>query len=195
MFNKGVISSIVLGIICLSGIMIYADSVDVPVDVQSNMLLRTLGYDRAILKKDGDEVRIGILYNENNTESMKAFEIAGDWLYEQKSAGRKIGNKNLKFTGMSYYNEAGLKSMIENLDVSVLYVTPGNEENLIAISNVANSKEILTFGGRRDYVAHGLAIGVEMEAGKPRVIINLANAKTQGADFKAEFLKVAKVVN
>ena len=193
--HKRIVWSIITIIICLSGMFIYASIAEAPIEIQSKMLLKTLGYDRTVLNKDGDVVRIGVLYNENNPESLKAFEVAGDYLYEQKKAGTKIGKKRLKSTGLSYLSEAALTSMVSNLNISVLYVTPGNEANLSAIANVAKAKNILTFGGCGDYVSHGLAIGVEMNAGKPQVIVNLTNAKAQGADFKAEFLKLAKVVN
>lgn len=194
MFRNRIIWGVIAVIFCMTGMFMYASMADVPMDTQTDMLLKALGYDRATLSKDGDIVRIGIVYNENNAESASAFEKAGDCLFDQISAGRRVGNKKLTFSGLGFTGEDNLKSMATSLGVSVLYVTPGNETNLASISNVAKSESILTFGSKGEYVSHGLATGVEMDAGKARMVINLANAKAQGANFKAEFLKIARLV-
>lgn len=194
MLRNRIVWGAIAVVFCITGMFIHAAKVDVPMEKQTDLLLKALGYDRAILGRDGDVVRIGIVYNESSPESMSAFEQAGDCLFDEISAGRTVGNKKLTFSGLGYTSESNLQSMASNLGVAVFYVTPGNEGNLSPIVNVAKSESILTFGSRGEYVDHGLATGVELEEGKPRMVINLTNAKAQGANFKAEFLKIARLV-
>jgi hypothetical protein len=40
----------------------------------------------------------------------------------------------------------------------------------------------------------GLAVGVRLQRDRPKIMINLQCARTQGADFTAELLKLAEVM-
>jgi hypothetical protein len=39
-----------------------------------------------------------------------------------------------------------------------------------------------------------LALGFAARSGKPRILVNLKQARLQGVDFRADFLRMAEVV-
>jgi len=45
-----------------------------------------------------------------------------------------------------------------------------------------------------DGVAAGVLLGFELDSGKPRMWLNLQQARRQGADLRAEVIKLMKVV-
>ena len=59
---------------------------------------------------------------------------------------------------------------------------------------IATEKSLLTFASDINYISKGLAVTVEEFEGKPKIVIDLKNAKDQGADFKAALLKIARVI-
>ena len=171
-----------------------AQSNTVPEAQQADLLLKVMNYDRAMSKRSEDVIRIGIIYNEANTESMSTWEKVGDSLFDLIAAGKKVGNKKITFSGLQYTTESGLEQMASSLGVAVFYVMPGNTQNLQAISNVAKRIGVLTYSGVKEYIANGVASGVEMVEGKAKIVIHLPKAKEQGASFRAELLKLARVI-
>lgn len=185
---------VLLAIILLSVLFAFADNGEVPVGKQTELLLKMLNYNGAIKKIDGSSLRIGIVYTESNAKSMTDYEQIGNSLFDLISAGKQVQSKKITFSGIGFTNAANLKTQANNLNVAVLYVTPGNDANLSAISEVASSSGILTFSGVRSYLTQGIASGVEMVGGAPKIVINLPSAKAQGAQFSAQLLQIANVL-
>jgi len=74
---------------------------------------------------------------------------------------------------------------------SVVYVMPG----ATSPKQQSASKGVLTISGVSSYVEDGkVAIGLGVEAGKPKIIINMAQLKAEGQELSADLLKIAKVI-
>ena len=62
------------------------------------------------------------------------------------------------------------------------------------ITGVSRAKKVITLTSVPDYVESGLAVGIGVKGGKPRIIINLPAAKAEGANFSSQLLRLAKVI-
>jgi hypothetical protein len=62
------------------------------------------------------------------------------------------------------------------------------------LAAATRKSKVTTFTGTGEYVSLGIAVGVRLEGDRPRLLINVQQAKLEGADFSAELLKLAKVV-
>jgi hypothetical protein len=74
---------------------------------------------------------------------------------------------------------------------SVVYVMPGTPSPKAQTS----SKGVLSISGVTSFVEEGkVAIGLGVEGGKPKIIINMAQLKAEGQELSADLLKIAKVI-
>jgi hypothetical protein len=177
-----------------SCIFLYAQASSIPGAKLADILFKVMSYDRTVLGREDAQLRVGIVYTESSASSMSGFEQIMDSLFELVKAGRTVGGKKVTCSGISYTSESALADMVRMLKVTVLFVTPGNDGNLSAIDRVAKSSGVLTFSGVTEYISKGVAAGVEMVDGNPKVVVDMASAKAQGANFKAELLTVARVI-
>jgi hypothetical protein len=180
--------------ILMSCLFLFASDNVVSPEKQTDILLKVLGYDRSLLNRGGKSLRIGVIYTDLNPESVGAWQKINTSLDHITSGGCTVGGKKLSYSGILYTSEEDLKRFASMVRVAVFFVTPGNESNLASITRVAQSEGILTFSGVIHYMVRGIATGVELIDGNPKIVIHLSSAKAQGADFKADLLKIAKVI-
>jgi len=76
----------------------------------------------------------------------------------------------------------------------VVYLTPLRSFDVRSISQTGRDLGILTLTGVPEYVELGIAIGLDRERGRPRILVNLEAAIAGGADLSSELLKLARMV-
>ena len=76
----------------------------------------------------------------------------------------------------------------------VLYITPMRAVDLGSITKQTRAAARVTLTGVPEYVDAGIAVGVDLQGERPRILINLAAARAEGADFDSRLLKLAKIV-
>jgi hypothetical protein len=53
--------------------------------------------------------------------------------------------------------------------------------------------DVLTMGAVADYVPAGIVFGVDLISGKPKLLVNLTQARRQHVDFGAQLLRLARI--
>ena len=66
--------------------------------------------------------------------------------------------------------------------------------DLAAITDWARKSRIVTLTGIPAFVDRGVSVGIDLQGGKPRILINLQAARAEGADFDSGLLKLARIV-
>lgn len=167
-----------------------AQDMDVPVDLQMSVFLKVISFDRQLHVRAPTEVVIGIAFQGGN----RASSIARDEARRSIAAARD---------GVD-----GLPIRVESIDLDVerlgealrrralthLYVTPLRAADIGAIAAATRAARVTTLTGVPRYVARGLAIGVELRAERPRILVNLEASRLEGAELAAELLKLATIV-
>jgi hypothetical protein len=74
------------------------------------------------------------------------------------------------------------------------YVTPLRAVDVKLIAAVARSAHVTTMTGVTHYVTRGLAIGVALRGGRPRILVNLEASRLEGADLSSELLNLVEIV-
>lgn len=66
-----------------------------------------------------------------------------------------------------------------------------------AVSGTAwtQSNKALSITGDPNLVTSGVTLGIAMEAGKPKIFLNLTSSKAEGADWNPAILKVAETLS
>jgi hypothetical protein len=94
---------------------------------------------------------------------------------------------------VTFKNATDLAAAARSDGVHVLYLAPGLGAYVPAIGLALVGSGVLTFAAVEDFVSLGSVLGVAIAGGKPRISVNLAQARAQKIDFPASVLKLAKV--
>lgn len=169
-------SKIIFAVLALSlllGVGVYA--VDVPYDLQGKLMLKIVSMDRNVARF-GDPIKIGV----SSDEFIKA-------LNDLKGSGMKVGGKDFVAEKISSPADAGKYKLV--------YVGKEWAANFNAVSNAAAGRQCLVFCGVEEGVVNsGCAVSFKVMGAAPKIVVNLENAKKQGTDFPADFLKVTVIV-
>jgi YfiR/HmsC-like len=161
--------------------------------LQVPVLLKVLTYDRHFEAKAGLGVVVGIVYVAGDQLSLKAAEDVGSTFFGFK--GKTLKKVPVSYEMIEYKGAADLEKTIKAKHVNVLYITPGNDKNLVDLVKVSQANSITTVTGTAEYVkSGGIAIGVGLrQDNKPQIHINLHAAKAEGSEFDASLLQIAEV--
>lgn len=167
----------------------YADSAAVPADVQATLLAKLERYDRSFPARAGDAARVLLVVKPGSTKSSLASE-------EMKSAlGRlpAIGGLPHQELIHEYKGADALAARCRNERVAVVYLTPGFDAELRDIRAALATLDVLSLAALPEYVSQGMVLGFELEAGSPKILFNLEQARKQHVDFPADVLHLMKV--
>ncbi len=160
-------------------------------DVQYSLFARILTFDRALQRTGRDTIVIGVLYQEGVKISLQAkddFLAAVAQSNIKEILGRQIECVPVAANGLLLPAEA------DSVGVDVLYVTPVRAYDIALLADHMADAKILTMTGVPEYVEEGIAIGIGSRGDKPEILINLEEAKNQGADLSAQLLHLATIV-
>jgi len=187
-----ILSAIVTLLVLLGTSPLGAEVSQLPFDLQATLLLKILAFDRNLEKRVDSTVVVGIMYDAESEESEKAkseFCQALENYLEKKVKGFAISYRNLEYTSPS-----DLSAKMKSYDITVLYVTPGNADNLEDLIRASQKNSVLTASCVAEYVEKGVSVGLGLKNNKPQITINLPSAQAEGCDFSSQLLKLAKVI-
>jgi hypothetical protein len=168
------------------------EEIPVPLDLQAKLLLKILTFDRNLEKRADSAVVVGIVYNPEDTDSKKVKSEFSKAL--GKYSDKKVKGLPVSQIGLKYSSWANLLNNIRSYNVSVLYVTSGNSDNLEEILKASRADSVLTVTGVLKYVEEGVSIGIGLKENKPQIMVNLSSAEAEGTDFSSQLLRLAKVI-
>ena len=124
-------------VLCLTG-RVGAEDVVVPISLQMELMLKVATYDKNLRQRAGDAVRVAVLLEVDNPDSVRS----GAQALKALSAVSELEGLPLERTSTSYSDGPALARTIRESRVSLLYVTPGfGEEELAAIARARHSAE------------------------------------------------------
>ena len=167
---------------------------ELPLDKQIDFFLKVLKFDRNVMDRPGDKIRVGIIYGGNNGTPSNLVSQIDDILYNKSVAEEKVGEKILTHSLLAFTSRANFEQQLKLFQISAFFIMPGNDSNVAEISDIAKQAGIITFTGVPQYVVDGIAVCVKDVDGKAKIIVNLPLAKEQGADLNANLLKMAEVL-
>ncbi len=169
-----------------------AQDMPVSVEMQYSLFVRTLSFDRSLQDDKSRKIVIGVLYQEGVRTSMQAkeeFLSAADQSDIKTLFGRPIDCIAVSA------NDTPLGVTLKRLGVAVLYVSPLRTVDIATIADDLANTGILSITGVPEYVQDGIAIGVGNRGGRPAILVNLREAKRQGADLSSQLLRVAVLID
>ncbi len=173
-------------------VLAFSEGMAVEADRQVMLLLKILTYDRQLETKAGSELVIGVVSVPTDPDSARATEAISNTLFGYlKKTVKKL---TLQYYLHDYSTPEKFQAWVKSKNVKVLYISPGNSKNLVAILKVAEQLKITTTTGVPDYVEKGVAIGIGERQQRPQILINLPATKREGSEFDASLLRIATIV-
>jgi hypothetical protein len=161
----------------------------VPAEIQAELLAKLEGYDRTFLARAGSLARVLIVVKPGSAKS----ELSAAEMKSALSRLDRIGGLAHQETVVPYSGAQEFARRCRDEQIAAAYFTPGFDDEIPSLQAALSDSNVLTLGAVAEYVPRGIVLGFELESGKPKILINLDQARRQGVDFPAEVLRLMKV--
>jgi hypothetical protein len=168
---------------------VRAQASSVPAELQAQLLSKLSGYDRNFAARAGDVAQVLILVKPGSAKSA----LSGTTIKAALSQLDRFGGLPHQEQVVQFEGAPALAKLCRSKRAAVVYVTPGLENEIVAIKAALVGVDVLSVAAVPEYVPRGIVVGFEVVSGKPKLSINIAQARQQRVDFKADVLKLMKV--
>ena len=166
-----------------------AESPNVPIRLQAELLAKVAGYDRNFEARSGDQARVLILLAPGDSDSKLTATDMKSALGSLPAVGGLSHDEEIA----SYVDAPTLAETCRARHIAIVYLTPGFSGEIPAIRDAVGSLKLLTVASLADYVPAGIVLGFDLVSGRPKLVVNLSQARRQHVDFRAEVLKLMRV--
>jgi hypothetical protein len=167
-----------------------ADDIPVPIDLQATLLSKVVSYDRNLPERAGDRVRTLLVGKPTDPTSMPFVRQMRQMLGAIEAFGTlQHAEEIIEFT-----TAAVLLERCRNERISIVYLGPGLRDDVEPIRMALEPLSILTVSANPEDVQRGIVLGFDLVYGKPKLVVNLVQARKQRVDLIAEVLKLMRVI-
>jgi len=166
-----------------------AQSMPVPAAAQAELIAKLVGFDRNFAARAGGKAIIVIAAMAGDAESMSA-------ALEMKAALSRlptVGNLPHEELVVTYSNAAALAQAVRSKRAALVYLGPGFDKQISAIREVLSSLDVLSVAAIPGYVPAGIVLGFDLVSGRPKLLIQIVQARKQNVAFPASVLSLMKV--
>jgi hypothetical protein len=167
-----------------------AQSVEVPVRLQVELLAKVAAYDRNFAERARGRAVVLIMVKPGDAAS----ERVGEQIHDELSVLGEVGGLPHHEEMVSYSARRSVAALCRSYGAAVLYLSVGLTEEMPSIASALAEQSILTAAVTATYVQKGSVLGFDAESGRPRLVVNLTQARRQKVAFKPELLKLARVI-
>lgn len=172
------------------GTVLAAQEMEAPVDVQLPILLKVMTFDRKLPVRAPKQVVIGVAFQSGNRASIVSKDEALRAIRAQPELMKGVAIRAVAVD----LDESTLPAALARHDLTHLYVTPLRATDVGRIADWARQAGVTTMSGVASHLSDGLALGVGLRGGRPRILVNVEASRLEGADLSAELLKLAEIV-
>jgi hypothetical protein len=166
-----------------------AEDVAVPLPMQVQLFSSVADYDKAFAERAKGKVKVVLLTSKNPDSTRAATQIQGALGRVPQIAGMPHEESTVKFE-----SGAALANLCKSQGISVVFVMPGFQSEIADIKKSLDGVSVLTVATLGSYVEQGIVLGFDVISGKPKLLVNLPQSRAQKVAFKAELLKMVKVI-
>lgn len=166
-----------------------AQSMPVPAGAQAELLAKLVGFDRNFAARAGGKAVIILTAMPGDAESMST-------VLEMKAALSRlptVGNLPHEELIVSHTSASALADLVRSKHAAIVYLGPGLDKQVPAIRDALSSLDVLSVGAIPSYVPGGIVLGFDLVSGRPKLLIQLAQARKQNVAFPASVLNLMKV--
>jgi len=167
-----------------------AEEVSVPIGLQAQLLAKVAEYDRHFLGRAQGYAHIVLVLKQGHTESTHVVSEMQTNLARIES----VAGLPHRETVWAYKVPSDLAEFCKNRSAAIVFFGPGLEADIEAIARAFSGVDVLTVSSVAGYVDKGIVIGFDLVSSRPKVVVNLKQTRLQMVDFRADLLKIARVI-
>jgi hypothetical protein len=167
-----------------------AQAVAVPIRLQAELLAKVAPYDRGFAGRARGRVLVLIVTKPGNSESERVAEQIKAELRILQNVGGLPHAEEI----VAYSSPQAIAELCKNRLPAILYLSVGLAEPMEAIAGALSGLSVLSVAATAAYVPRRAVLGFDVESGKPKLVVHLAQARLQQVAFKPEFLALARVI-
>lgn len=167
-----------------------AEDLALPAEVEAKLSGSVAAYDRTLHQRAGGKVVIAIVTNPADPDSLRA----GSQLQAAFDGVDTISGLPHEEFVLAYKSAPLLAEACVQRNVSIVFLSTGLDRVILPIVQALESTRVLTIAGSLPYVSNGVVLGFDLVSGRPKLVINLTSARKQGLEFRAELLRLARVI-
>jgi hypothetical protein len=186
--RRAFLQALAVGCVAVVARRVRAADVSVPVGVQGALMAKVAAFDRNFQARSGTKARL-IVVHKSGDSARVGQQVAALLKDMPDIAGQPKSVEVLEWT-----SPAALASAVRARPTALVYLSVGLEPEAPEIAAALAGASVLTVGATGRLTERGACVGFELEEGKPRIYVNLRVAKAQQVDFRAELLRLVKLV-
>jgi hypothetical protein len=167
----------------------WAEDVAVPLPMQVQLFTSVADYDKGFAERANGKVKIVLLTSKNPDSARAATQVQG-----ALARLAQIGGQPHEESVVRFESGAALTNLCRSNGISVVFVMPGFQSEIADIKRSLDGINVLSVATIGSYVQQGVVLGFDVISGKPKLLVNLGQARAQKVNFKAELLKMVKVI-
>ncbi len=162
----------------------------VPANLQADLVAKAAKYDRNLRRRAGSKLVLLVVRRARSADSESVARIFEHRVEEIGS----IAGLPVTIQHRDYVSAPNLLDMVKELDASILFLSTELGSEVAPIGRALQGTSLLSVGATPSYIPEGMVLGFSLDGGKPKILVNLAQAKAQSVDLHASFLKLARLV-
>jgi len=175
-------------LVLLTALLTAVDQPAVPVQLEVELLGKVLRYDRNLAAHTARGVSVLVVHVDGDGSTAVARQLVEALASQPTLADLPHTEKRVLFT-----TAQALAAQVKDQGVDVVFIAPGLTGQAPEISRALEGLEVLTVTTTADGVREGYVLGFELVSGRPHMLFNLAQARRQRTDFRAEVLQLMTV--
>jgi hypothetical protein len=181
---------LVAALLLLTAVPMRAQESGVPIALQVELLGRVLWYERGLQKSPDKELRAVIVERAADAAS----KLAAAQLIAQLERVKQLGGKRVAARRVVFDSAEQIGRVVQEQRAYLACLTPGLGKVAAELARVFAARGVFSVSTQGADTARGIVLGFELESGKPRILLNLTQARAQKLDFNAQLLRVVQVV-
>jgi hypothetical protein len=165
------------------------EEVGVPERLQAELVAKMATYDRGFVARAGERAHVVIVDKPDDADSARVAT-------HLESAFRglpDVGGLPHDEAVVAWSGASALPGIVRARHAAIVYFTPGFAADVGDIRSALDGVDVLSVSAVADYVPRGIVLGFDLVSGKPKLLVNLGQARKQHVAFMAEVLKLARV--
>jgi hypothetical protein len=161
----------------------------VPAVAQAELLAKLVGFDRNFAARARGKATILIVSMPGDAESLSA-------ALEMKAALSRlptVGNLPHEEIMLTYSNAAAVAQAVRSRRAAVVYLGPGFDKQIPEIRDALTSLDVLSVAANPAYVPAGIVLGFDLVSGRPKLLLQVGQARKQNVAFPASVLSLMKI--
>jgi hypothetical protein len=167
----------------------HAQEMEVPVAMQLPLFLKVMSFDRQLRARTPGGLVLAIAYQSGSRASSQAKEDA----LRSIVGIRDVAGIPLRTVNIDLDREE-LGAALTSSGATLLYVAPVHGVDIGDLVRATRAAHVTTLTGVTRYVELGCAVGLRLRGDRPSIVVNLAAARLEGAEFTSELLRLAQVL-